>query len=331
LKLPRTYQWSLSLQQSLGTNQSVSATYLGSAGRDLLLCEFLTPPMGLSPNFDEVWVVTNDAYSNYDALQLQYQRHLSRGLQVLASYGWARALDNASLADETLATPYRTFYNPNRDYGNADFDVRHSFSAAISYSIPSPKASWLPRAIAGNWAVDSLFRGNTALPFTVVTGLDPLGLNEYGGPEYARADVVPNQPFWLYGSQYPGGKALNPNAFQIPTPPPGSVWVQGDLGRNALRGFDAWEEDLAIRREFPIHESLRLQFRADFFNIFNHPNFGDPGKFGTLTNAIGSPQFGLSTMTLAQSLYPGAGNNGFSPLYQIGGPRSVQLSLKLVF
>jgi hypothetical protein len=103
------------------------------------------------------------------------------------------------------------------------------------------------------------------------------------------------------------------------------------LGHNALWGFGAWEEDLAIRREFPIHEQLKLQFRAEFFNVFNHPAFGDPGILFGQTNVLNNPQFGLSTMTLAQSLYPGGGNGGLGALYQEGGPRSIQLALKLIF
>jgi hypothetical protein len=290
----------------------------------LLRQEEITSAAGLNANFAAgVNVTTNDAYSNYDALQLQYQRRLSHGLQVLASYTWAHALDNTA---PEYAAPYYTIYNPNLDYSNSVFDVRHSFSTAISYNVPSPGKSLLFRTIASHWALDSLFRANTAAPVDVLSGLDPFHLNSFLN-NYGRPDVVPNQPFYLYGSQYPGGKAFNPAAFQIPA----QAGTQGNLGRNALRGFGAWEEDLAIRREFPIHEQLKLQFRAEMFNIFNHPNFGDPGVQFTLTNQLNNPLFGLSTMTLAQSLYAGGGSGGFSPLYQIGGPRSVQFALKLLF
>src|SRR5262249_12926521 len=125
-KLPRTYQWNLSLQQSLGVNQSGSATYLGAAGRELLRSEGLVPFPRRSPNFGEILVTTNGAYSNYNALQLQYQRRLSRGLQVLASYTWAHSLDNTPTT--VPIAPYHTVYNPDLDYGHSDFDVRHSFS-----------------------------------------------------------------------------------------------------------------------------------------------------------------------------------------------------------
>jgi hypothetical protein len=121
--------------------------------------------------------------------------------------------------------------------------------------------------------------------------------------------------------------ALNPAAFQNP---PASA-LQGNLARNAVRGFGAWEEDFTIRREFPVHEQIKLQFRAEFFNIFNHPLFGDPGTQNSLGNVISNPRFGLSTTTLAQSFWAGGGTGSFNPLYQIGGPRSVQLALKLLF
>jgi hypothetical protein len=101
--------------------------------------------------------------------------------------------------------------------------------------------------------------------------------------------------------------------------------VQGDLGRNALRGFGATQVDLALRRLFTLRERVSLQARADLFNIFNHPNFGPP------INYMGSPLFGQSTQMLGASLGSGAQSGGLNPLYQIGGARSVQLALKLQF
>ena len=97
------------------------------------------------------------------------------------------------------------------------------------------------------------------------------------------------------------------------------------FGRNALRGFGAWQADLALQRQFHVTEKFGLRFRAEFFNILNHPNFGSPN------NVLTSPQFGQSTQTLASSLGSGGANGGFNPLYQIGGPRSIQLALKMEF
>jgi hypothetical protein len=132
----------------------------------------------------------------------------------------------------------------------------------------------------------------------------------------------------LYGANYPGGKAFNPAAFTGPPVDPATnvALRQGDFGRNILRGFGAWQWDLAVHRDFPIHESLMLQFRAEMFNVLNHPNFGPP------KGNIGDPQFGLATQMFGQSLDGGfSGGTPFSPLYQIGGPRSIQLALKLHF
>jgi len=102
---------------------------------------------------------------------------------------------------------------------------------------------------------------------------------------------------------------------------------QGNLGRNAIRGFGATQLDIGMHRDFSITESLKLQFRAEMFNLLNHPNFGPP------TAAIGFGGFGLSSQMLNESLSGarGAGAGGFNPLYQVGGPRSVQLALKFSF
>ncbi|HWO37639.1 MAG TPA: hypothetical protein VNO32_53370, partial [Candidatus Acidoferrum sp.] len=146
-------------------------------------------------------------------------------------------------------------------------------------------------------------------------------------------------------SQYPGGEAINFTPGTVPggcpdgnpstgpfclppqDPTTGVFLRQGTLGRNALRGFGATQWDFAVHRDFPIRESIKLQFRAEMFNILNHPNFGPPNS------AIGVGGFGESSQMLNQSLSGGTGSGagGFNPLYQLGGPRSVQLALKLAF
>jgi hypothetical protein len=103
---------------------------------------------------------------------------------------------------------------------------------------------------------------------------------------------------------------------------------QGTLGRNALRGFGATQWDYAVRREFILHEEVRLQFKAEFFNILNHPNFASP------INDLDSPQFGQSTSMLSNGLgsnVSGSGGFGFASVFEVGGPRSIQFGLKLQF
>jgi hypothetical protein len=106
---------------------------------------------------------------------------------------------------------------------------------------------------------------------------------------------------------------------------PAPAGQQGDFGRKVLRGFDATQADLGVQPIVRVTEKEGLRLRGEFFNILNHPNFGSP------TNSLTSSLFGRSTSTLANFLGSGGANGGFNPLYQIGGPRSVQLALKLIF
>src|SRR5262249_26381756 len=156
----------------------------------------------------------------------------------------------------------------------------------------------------------------SALPVDVVGAISRAA----GTTLFPRPNVNPGVPLELFGTQYPGGKIFNRAAFSAA--PAGQ---QGNFGRNVLRGFGASQADVALQRQFHITEKVGLRFRAEFFNIFNNPNFGNPN------NNLTSPLFGRSTQTLANSLGSGGANGGFNPLYQIGGPRSIQLALKLQF
>ncbi len=241
-----------------------------------------------NPNFGYVNVTDNSATSDYHALQVKFERRLSQGLQALASYTWSHSIDIASTDAfaNYLNTP-SSVANPNIDRGNSDFDIRHAFTAGVTYNLPSPQSNMIAHAALGGWSVDSFIFARTAPPVDVVSGIvfaDGIAL-------YPRPNVVPGVPLVLYGSQYPGGKAFNPAAF---TPPP--TGQQGDFGRNVLRGFGAWQADVAFQRQFHLTEKLGLRFRGEFFNIFNHPNFGPPD------NNLTDPLFGHSTQTLASSL-----------------------------
>lgn len=323
LKLPRTYEWNAAFEQSLGTSQSLSLTYIGGVGRDLLRTTVLSNP---NPDFVNVEVTDNTATSNYQALQAKFQRRLSQGLQALISYTFSHSIDIASTdAYNYLNTP-TSVANPNIDRASSDFDIRHAFTAGITYNLPSPVWNNIAHAALGGWSVDSFIFARSAPPVNVTGGL----LVEDGVEFYPRPNIVPGIPFYLYGSQYPGGKALNntaneggPNCKGPFCPPPAGQ--QGDFGRNVLRGFGASQADLAFQRQFHLTERMQLRFRGEFFNIFNHPNFGPPD------NNITDGLFGLSTATLNNSLGSGGANGGLNPLYQIGGPRSIQLALKLQF
>ena len=137
-----------------------------------------------------------------------------------------------------------------------------------------------------------------------------------------RPDVVSGEPLYIADPNVAGGRRFNPDAFETPNTYPGR---QGTLGRNVMRGFPLEQLNLTIRREFQLYERARLQFRAEMFNALNHPAFADP------SGAMQSTEFGYSTQMVSQSLGRGGLNGGLNPLYQIGGPRSIQLALRLVF
>jgi len=313
LKLPRSYQWNIALEQSLGRSQSLSLTYIGAIGRDLLRVTSLFNP---NPNFQSVSLTTGTATSDYHALQLKFQRRLSRGLQALASYTFSHSIDSASTdaGANYLNTP-SAFASPNVDRGNSDFDFRHAFTTGFTYDLPAAGSPTV-RTIVSGWSLDGFVLARSAPPVDVVGGI----YFAAGTALYPRPNVNPGVPLELDGAGYPAGKIFNKAAFT--TPPVGQ---QGSFGRNVLRGFDATQADLGVQRQFRVTERAGLRFRAEFFNILNHPNFGSPA------NNLTSPLFGRSTQTLANSLGSGGANGGFNPLYQIGGPRSIQLALKLEF
>jgi len=324
LRLPYTLEWNVALEQALGKEQTISASYVGSSGNRLLQSTYV-----ILPAFPSADLVGNTAHSDYNALQLQFQRRMLHGLQALASYTWSHSTDDGS-AGSALGNPANALVPSNSssaNWGPADFDTRNAFSGALTYSIPAPKANAFVTAVSQGWSLQSVVQARSALPINVYDSLVGYGYLANAFTQ-VRPDAVPGQPFFLYGDQYPGGKALNPNAFAPPPTDPttGAPLRQGDLGRNALRGFAAAQWDLGVHREFPIYEDMRLEFRAEMFNVLNHPNFGQP-----ITD-ISRPNFGLSTQMLGQSLNNGnLGGGALDPLYQIGGPRSIQFALKLAF
>ena len=333
LQPPRTFQWNASFEQGIGQQQTITASYVGATGRQLTQSGRVNAP---NVNFGAFEFVTNTATSDYHALQLQFQKRLSNGLQALASYTWSHSIDTAS-AGTLFGNEANAFLPGGSERANrasSDFDIRHALSAAISYDIPELRFSSPISRLVGRWAVENVLQVRTAPPVTLFySNLSTV----FGFFAEERPDLVPGIPEYLYGSQYPGGKIFNNTPNQggpgctgpfCPSPldSNGDPLRQGDLGRNALRGFAAVQWDFAVHRDFPLTESAKLQFRAEMFNILNHPNFGQP-----VNDLNNTSQFGQATQMLNQSLDQNAGSGSFSALYQIGGPRSIQLALKLFF
>jgi len=305
LRLPYTLQWNVAIQQGLGKGQTLTVSYVAAGGRKLLssLDYVLT---GINPNFgsgSDLLLTTNSSNSNYNSLQAQFQRRLSHSLQALASYTWSHAIDNLSFGQA---------FQPVLLRGNADFDVRQNFSAAVTYDVPGSYSNPFMGAVLKHWEIDLRQTARTALPVDIDYGFGSL---PDGQQLPIRPDMVPGVPIYLNDPAAPGGRVVNFNAFTAP------AGLNGNEPRNFVRGFAAWQTDFAIRREFPLLERLKLQFRAESFNLFNHPNFGS--IYNSL--ADGPSLFGLANSTLNNSL------GGLNSLYQMGGPRSLQLSLKFLF
>ena len=319
--LPRTYEWNVAIEHSLSSADVFSLTYVGAGGRKLMRHDiYFAPNSNLTGEFD---VLSNGGTSSYNAFQAEYRHRLSHGLQTLLSYTWAHSIDNVS-SDGNFANVPPGEEPASLDRGSSDYDIRHTFSGAVSYDIPGPGSGVL-KQITGNWSTDSIVYVRSAPPVNVVTGQNPYPITLLSGPNSVqRPNIVPGVPFYLHPSRVPGNKIINSAAFTTPV----SATAQGDLGRNALRGFDATQWNLTLRREFRFTDRVSLQARGDFFNILNHPNFGSPVNY---LNAPTTTPFGYSTQMLNNYLGSGGLNGGLNPLYQIGGPRSLQLALKLQF
>jgi len=347
LESPYTLQWNVAIEQAFGKQQTLSVSYVGAAGRRLIQSATILFP---NPNLFFARLVTNAGSSDYDALQLQYQRRLSRGLQAIASYSWSHSLDTGSAGSTANGSNALSGFNPKINRGSSDFDVRNAVSIALTYDVPAPKGNAFAKAILRGWSTENIIQARSAPPVDVYYG--NFGQLSNGFLLNPRPDVIAGVPLYLYGPQYPGGKAVNGIVGAVVggcrdgsqsigpfCPPPidpgtGLPIGQGNLSRNALRSFGSAQWDFAVHREFGIHESLKLQFRAELFNVLNHPNFGPPS--GDLGSPLApNPQFGQSTQMLGRSLNgrnsEGTGSGGFNPLYQLGGPRSIQFGLKLSF
>jgi hypothetical protein len=172
--------------------------------------------------------------------------------------------------------------------------------------------------ILRNWSIYAILYARTATPVNIVVRQDPISVAPL---ELRRPNLLRGMPLYIHDPAVAGGRRINRAAFAT-----GILdGPQDPLGYNALRGLGVSQFDLALRREFNLNQRLNLQFKVECFNLFNHPNFGDP------VNVLSSNLFGQSTQMLGRSLGSGGINGGLLPLYQIGGPRSTQLALKIQF
>jgi len=293
----------VAVQQDFGANNAVTIDYVGAFYRKGIEYRdyYVTPE---NPDFQFVEFEANGLRTAYNAGQAIFQHRVSIGLFAYAGYTWSHALTQNQI---NLFSPY--------EKGNSGSDLRNNFNAFVTWDIPNHMSSSLADAILSHWGTDVRFMARGAFP-VVLYGQSVSDPTAGGQNESPGLDFVSGKPLYLYSNKIPGGKQLNPAAF---TPAP--IGQDGTVPLNHFRGFGLNQWNLAIRRDFPVYENLHLQFRAETFNLFNHP------AFGYIDSTLSDANFGQAENTLAGALT--TGNTG--GVFQSGGPRNLQFALKILF
>lgn len=289
--------WNFGVQQHLGRSRVLEVGYVGSkgtkliAGRDINQPRPSPQPFNLRPvpQFDDINQVESRAKSNYHSLQMRLQQRLDFGLSLLASYTWSKSLDNASgfFSSAGDANYPQDSFNVNAERGRSNFDVRNRLSLSYSYDLPMGRghrflgdAGWISSFLSG-WQTHGIVTLQSGRPFTVAllpeidwsnTGRSTLG---FGAND--RPNVVGNpRPERRSPEQW-----FNTAAFAFP-----AYGSFGNSGRNILDGPGLQNLNVSLVKQAAIREGVNLQFRTEFFNLFNRPNFDLPDIF------VGSPTFG---------------------------------------
>jgi len=359
LRLPLTYQWNAAIERELGAKQSITATYVGSAGRNLLFNPHIVVP-GATQYIE---AQLNDSSSKYNSLQVQFMRRMSHGLQATASYTYSRSFDTSS-AENASVTSFGSIASiAPPPMTPSDYDIPHKFSAAVSYNVPRfASGGRVAEKVTKGWSVDSIYRYQCCAPVDVTIGeVDPL-LGYVG----VRPERVGGQPVWVSPTVWaanmstvagypvsvtsaiaPAGKLLNPLAFTL-----SADGASDDALRNSIRSpYGISQFDLALRRRFNLTERVKLDIRVEYFNAFNHPMFGGanapsanlgycaqntpasclPANNGYVATTFGTVAYQTTLNQALASLTGGGFYQGQDPQYGVGGSRSAQFTLRLTF
>jgi hypothetical protein len=327
LKTPTVESWSLKIEQQLSSNTSLSVSYSGSHGyHELVSADANLPaaticpaspcpagypagayyyPTGAALANKAVWNTTHwfsEGISSYHGLAVDVNRRLGHGLQLRGVYTLSKALDDGDNMNTSVATNSPAFVanplKPKADYGRASFDIRHAAVINATYDLPfghgatSQGRPWVERLI-GNWQLSGIETVQSGLPFTPQLSYNPSNDGDTRNPVRPSWNPHFAGPLILGGpNQY-----FNPSAFIQPLP-----GTYGNVGRNTLQGPRLVETDLSVTKIFSFSERLKLQFRSEFFNVFNHTNFNvaNPVVFASATGGP-SPTAGVITATATTS------------------------------
>jgi hypothetical protein len=361
LHAPYFMQWSLGIQHQIGTTANVQAQYVGTRAVNQpyltqvngyqTVCRGCFAPFPYmqptDPRFGAVTQFSTGANSHYNGLQLTAMKRMGHGLQGQVNYTWSHCLDTVSNGG-FLQFSAGGILSPlpgelARDYGNCDYDIRHNLTGQYAYQLPLKVRSHLLGYAMNGWQLSGTAFWHSGVPFSVLStpySASGQGIVQGSGPQFAG--VVSGVPLYehhpIAGVTQPGTiQWLNPDAFVSAVDPSTGACNGGDnpqncqfgdLTRNALRGPDFLWSDFYVTKWFPVTEQVKLRFDAQFFNIFNHPNFGLPSI--VLTGIPGKPstQTGFGALTYTTS--PPTGLLGVG----LGGdssPRMIAFQLRLEF
>ena len=282
------------------------------------------------PYFNVIQAQIYDGWSNYNALEIRLQKRMSYGLDYLANYTWSKSLDTGTGGGHGSGIDiYQNAFSPAANYGLSDFNAASTLSGQIVWEPPfgsgrGHSLHGVADEVVGGWRLSTLFQWHSGLPFTPVIqnsvsqGLD-LGLDEALNN---GTTLFPN----IVGSPTVSNPTINnwfnPAAFANP-----AHGVFGDLGRNTLIGPGFGDVDFSVAKDFPLHfrEGMSLQIRADFFNVFNHPNFANPD--GDVASGSACPTNGPNPGLHLADCQSGVINHtdGY------GGQRNIQLGAHFTF
>ena len=323
LRTPAVESWSLKVEREIFSNTSLSVGYIGSHGYHGLLsvdanlpaptvCPASPCPAGYPDGAiyypanapltnNAVWNTTHwfsEGISSYNGLELDVNRRFGKSLQFRGAYTFAKALDDGDNMNTSVATNSPAFVanplDPKADYGRASFDVRNVAVLNATYELPfgRGKKEWLNRLV-GDWQVSGIQTLQSGLPFTPQLSYNPSNDGDTRNP--VRPSVNAN----FSGQVILGGanRYFDSNAFVQPLP-----GTYGNAGRNTLQGPRLYETDLSVAKRLAFRERFNLQFRAEFFNLFNHTNFNTPNPV-VYASATGgpSPTAGVITSTSTTS------------------------------
>ncbi len=325
LVTPYAQNWNLNIEQQFTPGLALQLGYIGSKGTKLVRLRDANQPdvngnRNNYPQYGPVDQFATISASTYNAFQATLRTRNWHGLSGFTGYTWSKSLDDASDGIDfnfaTVAFPQDS-NNLAAEHGPSNFDTRHRFTAAFTYQLPQFGHA---KRLTEGWQVNAIVSAQSGRPVPVVNADDTSGasFDQFNSPAnfHQRPNLVPGQAIinsnWRSGPDTIG--YLNGNAF---TDPPEGTF--GTLGRNAIFGPHFVNVDFAVAKSTPLTDRINLQLRAEFFNIFNHPNFALPNFFVS----PGSSQQGLITQTPDQAqTNPGLGG---------GGPRVIQLGAKLLF